>query len=82
VPEGLGDVFGLDADKADVAGLDNEVIVAGGIVYLDFKAVKSQKLVVVKLIMGNKYIVIGKSYRGIAELLIESLNLFGRSLTV
>ena len=66
MPEGLGYVFGLDTDKADVAGADSKIIMTFGIVYLDLEAVECQKFIIRQLIVGDKNIVISISNDRIA----------------
>ena len=53
VPEGLGDVVGLNTNKADVAGFYEIKGSSLWLVYFHFKAVKCKKVFIVKVVVGD-----------------------------
>ena len=77
VPAGLSDILGLKTDKANMAGLDLRPGLAVFLVDLYFKAMKGNKLIVIELVVWNKYIVVGVSDYRIPEIFINFLYLFG-----
>ena len=58
VPHRLNGGFGINCDKANMAGLYNVMLGESLLVYLHLEAVKSEEVLVVKLIMVKEYIVV------------------------
>ena len=54
------------------------LIVLGGIVEIDLEAVKHDKILVVQMILGDHYVVIGKGNDRIAFIYVYLFDLLGR----